>query len=93
MQRDILGQRYGQIKAQSQITVALLEAVDLLLGLTAALGQQNFCILNGRGVQGGKAVRGIGVTQNLHHALQLLLLSRQQLHKSGQSPGGNAFHR
>ena len=41
VQRHILGQRYGQVKAQGQVAVALGEAVDLLLGLAAALGQQD----------------------------------------------------
>ena len=41
VQRHILGQGDGQIKAQGKIRIALLEAVDLLLGLAAALGQQD----------------------------------------------------
>ena len=39
----ILGQGDGEVKAEGQVAVALGEAVDLLLGLPAALGQQDLC--------------------------------------------------
>ena len=62
VQSHILGQGYGQIKPQSQVAVALLETVDLLFRFTATLSQQDLCILNGGGIQGGKAVQRISVT-------------------------------
>ena len=78
----ILGQGHGQVKPQGQVGVALLKAVNLLFGLPAALGQQHLAGLDDRGVQGGKAVEGVGLPQNLHHPLHLLLGLRQQLHKA-----------
>ena len=93
VQGNILCQRHGQVKTQSQIAVALLETVDLLLSLAAALGQQNLGIFNHRGIQSSKAVQGIGIPQHLHHTLHLSLLLRQQFHKTGQSPGLDSFHK
>ena len=79
----IFGQRHRQVKPQGQVGVALLETVDLLFGLAAALGQQHLAGLNHRGVQRREAVAAIGGAQNVHHPLQLLLLRRQQLHEAG----------
>ena len=67
---------------RAQIAVALGEAVDLLFGLAAALGQQDLGGLNGRGVQGRKAVEGVGGAEGLHDPLHLQLRSGQQLHKA-----------
>ena len=53
VQGHILGQRHGEIKAEGQVGVALGEAVNLLLRLAAALGQQHLGRLDGRGVQRG----------------------------------------
>ena len=89
---NILCQRYGQTESQGQIAVALGEAVDLLLGFAAALGQKDLGILNGGGVQGGKAVGGVGPAEDLHHFFQLDLLVGQQLHKAGQRPRGHFCH-
>ena len=83
----IFGKRHGQVKPQRQVAVALLEAVDLLFGFAAALGQQNLGILDDGSVQRGKAVGAIGAAQHAEHPLKLSLLSRQQLHKTGQCPG------
>ena len=93
MQSNILGKRHGQVKAQSQIAVALLEAVNLLFGLTAALGKQNLGIFDGRGVQRRKAVQTVSGAKDLYHSLKLHLLSGQKLHKTGQSPGFDSFHK
>ena len=82
MEGHILGQGYGQVKPQGQVGIALLEAVDLLFGLPAALGQQYLAGLDDRGVQGGEAIEGVGFPQNLHHPFHLLLRLRQQLHKA-----------
>ena len=92
VQRHILGKGHCQIEPQRQIAVAFLEAVDLLLGLAAALCQKDLGILDSRGVQRRKAVHGVGLAQDFHHALQLLLLLGQQLHKTGQRPGSDSFH-
>ena len=89
MQGHILGQGHRQVKPQGQIGVALLEAVDLLFGFAAALGQQHLAGLDGRGVQGSEAVSAVGGAQDLHHPLHLLLRGRQQLHEAGESPGGS----
>ena len=61
VQGHVLGQRHGQVKAQGQVAVALLEAVDLLFRLAAALGQQDLGGLDDGGVQGGEAVEGVGL--------------------------------
>ena len=92
VQGHILGQGHRQVKPQGQIGVALLEAVDLLLGFAAALGQQHLAGLDGRGVQGSEAVSAVGGAQDLHHPLHLLLRGRQQLHEAGESPGGHSCH-
>ena len=88
----ILGQGHRQVKAQGQVGVALLEAVDLLLGLAAALGQQHLAGLDDRGIQGGEAVEGVSFPENLHHPLHLLLRLRQQLHKAREGAGGHFCH-
>ena len=92
VERHIFCQRHGQVKAQRQIAVALLEAVDLLLGLAAALGQQDLGILDDGGIQRGKAVGSVGGTQNFGHFLKTDLLGRQQFHEAGQCPGLNNLH-
>ena len=89
----ILGQGNGQVKAQGQVGVALLKAVDLLLRLAAALGQQHLAGLDDGGIQGGEAVQGVGVTENGHHAVELDLAGGHQFHKAGQGPGLNLTHR
>ena len=83
VQRDVFGQRNGQVKAQRKITVALLEAVDLLFRLAAALGQQDLGGFQQRGVERREAVERIGLAQDLHHALELHLRRGQQLHEAG----------
>ena len=83
VQRHVLGQRHRQVEPQGQVGVALGEAVNLFLRLAAALGQQHFAGLDQRGVQRGKAVQAVGLAENVHHPLHLLLGSRQQLHKPG----------
>ena len=92
VQGHIFCQRHRQVKAQGQVGITFLEAVDLLFGLAAALGQQNLGILDGGGVQSGKAVGSIGFAENFHHPLQLRLLAGQQFHKTGQSPGLDNAH-
>jgi hypothetical protein len=89
----ILCQGDRQVEPECQIRVALLEAVDLLLRLAAALGQQYLAGLDHRGVQGGKAIEGIGTAEDLHDPLHLLLWSGQQFHKAGQCPWGHFSHR
>ena len=83
----ILCQGDRQVEPEGQIRVALLEAVDLLLRLAAALGQQYLAGLDHRGIQGGKAIEGIGTAEDLHDPLHLLLGSGQQFHKAGQVRG------
>ena len=83
VQRHILGQGHRQVEPQGQVGVALGEAIDLLLGLAAALGQQHLAGLDQRGIQRSKAVQGIGFAENVHHPLHLLLGRGQQLHKPG----------
>ena len=69
----ILGQGHRQVKAEGQVGVPLLEAVDLLFGLPAPLGQQHLGGFDGRGVQGGEAVEGIAAAEDVHHAVELYL--------------------
>ena len=92
VQGYILGQRHGEIKAEGKVGVALGEAVDLLLRLAAALGQQHLGRLDGRGVEGGEAVQGIGLAQNLHHPVELYLPRGQQFHEAGQGAGFDLGH-
>ena len=89
----ILGQRHRQVKAEGEVAVALLEAVDLLFRLAAGLGQQHLTGFNDRGIQGREAVQGIGLAEDLHNALHLLLGRREKLHKAGQRPGGHFCHK
>ena len=93
MQGHVLGQGHGEIEPQGQVAVPLGEAVNLLLRLPAALGQQDFRRLDDGGVQGGEAVEGIGLAQALQHPLKLGLRSGEQFHKTGQGPGFDAIHR
>ena len=92
MEGHIFGQGHGQVKTQSQVGIALLEAVNLLFGLAAALGQQHLAGLDDRCVQGGEAIEGIGLPQDLYHPLHLLLGLRQQLHKAREGPGRHFCH-
>ena len=89
----ILGQGHRQVKAEGEITVTLLEAVDLLFRLAAGFGQQHLAGLDDGGVQGREAIQGIGLAKHLHDALHLLLGRREKLHKAGQRPGGHFFHK
>ena len=92
MQSDVFCQRNGVVEAQCQIGVALLEAVNLLFRLTAALGQQDFGRLDDGRVDGREAVEGEVLPQDLQHTLELLLRRRQQLHKAGERAGFQFFH-
>ena len=92
MQRHILGQRHCQVKTECQITVTLLETVDLLFCFAAALGKKDLSILNNRGIQSSKAIKAVGFTKGLHHTLKAGLLGREQLHKAGQRTGFDSFH-
>ena len=88
----IFGQGHGEIKAESQIAVPLLEAVDLLFGVAAALGQQHFGGLDHRCVQAGEAIQLIALAQNVHHPVHLGLPVRQKLHKTGKGAGFHFAH-
>ena len=92
VQGNVFCQRHRQVEAQSKVAVALGEAVDLFFRLSAALGKQNLGILDHRGVQRCEAVGGVGLAQNLRHAVKFQLLFRQQLHKAGQCPGLDDLH-
>ena len=92
VERHILGQRHRQVKAQRQIGVALLKAIDLLFGLAAALGQQHLAGLDDRRIQRREAVEGVGLPQDLHHPLHLLLRLGQQLHKAREGAGRHFCH-
>ena len=83
MQGDVLGQGDRQVKAQGQVAVALGEAVDLLLRLAAALGQQDLGRLDDGGVEGGEAVQAVRSAELFQHPLKLRLRGRQQFHKTG----------
>ena len=88
----IFCQGHSQIKAQSQVAVALGKAVDLFFGLAAALGQQHFGRFDDRRIQRRKAIYRIAAAQDLHHALHLHLLARQKLHKARQCAGAHLCH-
>ena len=53
VQGHVLGQGDGQVEAEGQVGVPFGEAVDLLLGLTAALGQQHLAGLDEGGSRRG----------------------------------------
>ena len=93
MEGHILGQGHRQVKAEGEVAVALLEAVDLLFRLAAGLGQQHLAGFDDGGVQGREAIQGIGLAKHLHDALHLLLGRREKLHKAGQRPGGHFCHK
>ena len=93
VQRHILCQRHRQVKPQSQVAVAFGKAVDLLFGFAAALGKEDLGILDGRGIQRGKAVGGVGFTKNLHQLFKADLLVGQQLHKAGEGAGLDDIHK
>ena len=86
-QGHVFCQRHCQVKAEGEVCVPLLKAVDLFLGLAAALGQKHLAGLDDGGVQRGEAVQGVGVAQGLHHALQLLLGPGEELHEAGEGTG------
>ena len=88
----ILGKRHRQVKTEAQVGVALGKAVNLLLGLAAGLGQQHLTGFNDRGVQGGKAVPGVSLGQNVLYPLELYLLGGEKLHKAGQGSCLYTFH-
>ena len=92
VQSDVFCQGHRQVEAQGKVAVALGEAVDLFFRFSAALGKQNLGVLDHRGVQRGEAVGGVGLAQNLRHAVKFQLLFRQQLHKAGQCPGLDDLH-
>ena len=56
MEGHIFGQGHRQVKAEGEVAVALLKAVDLLLRFAAGLGQQHLTGFNDRGIQGREAV-------------------------------------
>ena len=93
MEGHIFCQGDRQVKAEGQVRVPLLKAVDLLFRLPAALGEQDLGVLDDGGVQGGEAVALIDLAQHRHHALHFYLLFRQQLHETGQGPGTNDLHK
>ena len=80
----VLGQGDGEVKAQGQVGIALGKAVDLLLGLAAALGQQNLAGLDEGGVQRGVGIEGEGLPDDGRHAVELNLPGGEQLHKAGE---------
>ena len=84
MSRYIFCQRYRKVKTQSQITVTLCKTVNLLFGLSPALGEQDFSRLDHRGIKRRETVNGIGIPEHCNHALHFHLVCRKQLHKTGK---------
>ena len=80
------------VKAQRQIGITLLEAVDLFFRLSAALGQQDVRRLDHRRSDGRKAVKRKGFSQDFQHPLKFLLRCGQQLHKAGEGSRFQFFH-
>ena len=89
---DVLRERHREVKAQGKIALALLEAVDLLLGLAAALGEQHLRRFDDRRVERREAVERVGIAQNAHHLLQLHLLLRRKLHEARERARGYFSH-
>ena len=56
MKRHVLCQRDSEVEAKRQIAVSLLEAVDLLFGFAAALGQQHVGCLDRRRIERAEAI-------------------------------------
>ena len=92
VQGDVLRQRHRQVKAQREISVSLLEAVDLLLRLAAAFGEQHLAGLDDGGIERGEAIAAVGRAEDVHHPLHLLLRTGQQLHEAGERPGCHFCH-
>ena len=92
VQRDILRERHGEIKAEGKVTVALREAVDLFFGLAAALGEKHVGALDDGRVERREAVESIALAQRRHDALHFLLLLRQKLHEAGERVRSDLSH-
>ena len=92
VQRDVFGQRHGQVKAHGQIVLPFLEAVDLLFRLAAAFGQQDLRRLEHGRVERGEAVQRVDAAQRIEHALKLKLRAGQQFHKTRERARFDAFH-
>ena len=80
------------VKAQRQIGITLLKAVDLFFRLTTALGQQDVRRLDYRRIDGCKAVKRKGFSQDFQHPLKSLLRCGQQLHEAGEGSRFQFFH-
>ena len=92
VQRNILCERYSEIKAQSEIAVALREAVDLFFGLAAALGEKHVGALDDGRVERREAVESVALAQRRHDALHFLLVLRQKLHEAGERVRSDLSH-
>ena len=66
----------------AQVAVALGEAVDLLLRLPAALGEEHLAGLDDGRIQRGEAIKAVGLPQRCEEGLHQDLLARQQLHEA-----------
>ena len=82
VQGHVLGQGHGEVEAEAQVAVALGEAVDLLLRLPAALGEEHLAGLDDGRIQRGEAIKAVGLPQRCEEGLHQDLLARQQLHEA-----------
>ena len=92
VQRHVFCQRDGEVEAQRQIAVSLLEAVDLLFCFAAALCQQHVGCFNRRGVERAEAVQAVRFAQDVHNFLHLRLRRGKQLHKPGERVRSDLCH-
>ena len=86
--RHIASKRDGQIESQAKVRFALVEAVDLLRGVAAALREKHFRQFDVGSVQRREAVALVGVADDAEQAIELNLLTGQVL---GEPAWGSGF--
>ena len=87
--RGKTGQRHGEIEPQPDPPPAMiLELVDLLVGLLAALAGEDFQVLQGRRVDGAEAVGAIDPPGRFHEAFAGNHHLRQIIAEALQGAGG-----
>ena len=88
--RGETGQRHREIEPQPDPPPAVvLEAIELLVGLLAALAGEDFQVLQGRRVDGAEAVGTIDPPGRFHEAFAGDHRFRQIVAEAFQRAGGN----
>ena len=93
VRRHVARERYGQVKAERKIVIALIETVDLLFGLAARLCEEDLGKLDDRRIQREKAEAFVDAADLIVHIVKKDLVGRKQFHEAGQNSGSHFFHR